>query len=85
MRILYGDDDGSMSFIVPAPNCDIPINEIARKDVPPGKDFWIVEDNELPDPEDEFRDAWELDLDALGEPDGQGIGAEAWFAEQETK
>lgn len=84
MRILYADDDGSMSFIVPAPGCDIPINEIARKDVPAGKDFWIVEDNELPDPEDEFRDAWELDLEALGTPDGQGIGAEAWFAEQEV-
>lgn len=47
------------------------MKELALKAVPKGQDYWIVDRSTLP-PEGEFRSAWELDLVALGEPDGQG-------------
>jgi hypothetical protein len=62
----------------------LPIEEVARKDVPAGVDYWILNISDIPS-DRTFRDAWEADVDALGEPHGKGIGAEAWFAEQKEK
>ena len=78
MKIIYQTEEG-LAVIVPSGELDI--NEVARKDVPAGVDYWIVEDNEVPS-DRTFRDAWELNPTDLGTPDGQGIGADAWFAEQ---
>ena len=80
MRIIYQTEEG-LSVVVPTGELDI--NEVARKDVPAGVDYWIVEDNEVPS-DRTFRNAWELDAN-IGTPDGQGIGADAWFAEQAEK
>lgn len=77
MRIIYQTEEG-IAILIPTGELDI--NEVARKDVPSGVNYWIVEDNEIPS-DREFRNAWELD-ENIGEPDGQGIGADAWFAEQ---
>jgi hypothetical protein len=78
MRIIYQTEEG-LAVIVPTGELDI--NEVARKDVPADVNYWIVEDSEVPS-DRTFRDAWELNPTDLGTPDGQGIGAEAWFAEQ---
>lgn len=75
------DGSGAVSLIVPAPSAGIPILEIARKDTPIGVPFKIVSDDLLPD-DLYFLDAWEVDF---SNPDGYGIGCEAWFAEQENK
>jgi len=80
MRIIYQIEEG-LAVIVPTG--ELAIEEVARKDVPAGVDYWIVEDNEVPS-DRTFRNAWELDA-SIGEPDGQGIGADAWFAEQAEK
>lgn len=77
-RIIYPNDAGGVSVIIPAPGCGIPIEEIARKDVPAGKPFKIVDAADIPT-DRTFRAAWEFDV---AEPDGEGIGFEAWFAEQ---
>ncbi len=77
--ILYPQDDNSLALVVPVPDCPIPLAEIARKDVPAGTPFKIVERADLP-ADTAFIDAWEADF---SEPDGYGIGPEAWFAEQE--
>lgn len=66
--------------IIPATDCPISIEEIARKDVPAGLPYVFVDSSELPDPA--YREAWDCDF---SEPDGFGIGHEAWFAEQEAK
>ena len=58
----------------------LPIEEVARKDVPAGVPYLFVTRDQLPD--DAFFDAWEADF---SNPDGHGIGAEAWFAEQAAK
>jgi len=78
MKIIYQTDDG-LSVIIPTG--EISVAETARKDVPVGVDYWIVEDSEVPS-DRTFRDAWEANATDLGTPDGQGIGADAWFAEQ---
>ena len=56
-RIVYKNDDGTISIIVPA-KCGLTIEEIASKDVPDGKEHWIVDASEIPS-DRTFRNAWE--------------------------
>lgn len=56
-RIIYQNDEGGISIIVPA-NCGLTIEEIAAKDVPAGKEFKIVSVDDIPS-DREFRNAWE--------------------------
>lgn len=77
-RVIYATDDGGVAIIVPAPECELTIEEIAAKDVPAGKDYKIVNTTDIPS-DRMFRSAWEVEI---SEPDGVGIGAEAWFAQQ---
>lgn len=78
MRIIYQTEEG-VAIVIPTGEIDIA--EVARKDVPAGVDYWIVEDSDIPS-DRTFRNAWELG-DNLGTADGQGIGSDAWFKEQE--
>jgi len=54
-RILYTNDDGTISVIVPAVSV-----ELALKDVPEGVEYRIVDVADLPT-DRTFRDAWVLD------------------------
>ena len=56
-RIIYPTDDGGVAVIVPAPNCGLTIQEIAKKDVPEGKPYQIVSVDDIPD-DRSFRNAW---------------------------
>jgi hypothetical protein len=78
-RIIYPTDDG-VAIIIPAPECGLSIEEVARKDVPAGTPYKIVNAADIPT-DREFRNAWEVEIT---DPDGVGIGADAWFAEQEA-
>ena len=78
-RIIYPNDDGGVTIVIPSPNCGLTIEEIAAKDVPAGKPYKIVDVADIPT-DRTFRAAWEADIT---EPDGHGIGADAWFAQQE--
>jgi hypothetical protein len=57
-RIIYPNDDGGVSIIVPAPECGLTIEEIAAKDVPAGKPYKIVDVSDIPT-DRTFRNAWE--------------------------
>jgi hypothetical protein len=57
-RIIYPNDEGGVSVIVPAPDCGLTIEEIAAKDVPTGKPFKIVDVADIPS-DRTFRNAWE--------------------------
>lgn len=76
-RILYPTDDGGLAVIIPCA-CGLPVEQIARKDVPMGRPFLIVDVVDVP-ADRTFRAAWEADFST---PDGYGIGAEAWLQEQ---
>jgi hypothetical protein len=55
-RIVYQNNEGGISIIVPA-ECGLTIEEIAAKDVPTGKAYNIVDVSEIPT-DRTFRDAW---------------------------
>lgn len=57
-RIVYQNNDGGISVIIPAPDSNLTIEQIAAKDVPPNTDYKIVDVSELPH-DREFRSAWE--------------------------
>ena len=57
-RIIYPNDEGGVSIIVPAPECGLTIEEIAAKDVPAGKPYKIVDVADIPT-DRTFRNAWE--------------------------
>ena len=74
MKILYPNSEGGVSVILPAG--ELSIEDVAQKDVPAGTPYLIVEDDVIPS-DRSFRNAWEADF---SNPDGTGIGADAWFA-----
>lgn len=74
-RIIYPNDDGGVSVVIPSPNTKYTIEEIALKDVPKGKPYRIIENTDVPT-DRTFRSAWEGDFT---EPDGFGIGADEFF------
>jgi len=57
-RIIYPTDDGGVAIIVPAHECGLTIEQIAAKDVPAGKDFKIIDVEDVPT-DRTFRNAWE--------------------------
>jgi len=59
-RIIYPTDDGGVAVIVPAPNSGLTIAEIAKKDVPAGKEYQIVNVSDIPS-DRTFRNAWEYE------------------------
>ena len=56
-RIIYPTDDGGVAIIVPA-DCGLTIEKIAAKDVPAGKQYKIVDVEDIPS-DRTFRNAWE--------------------------
>jgi hypothetical protein len=77
-RIIYPTDSGIAILI---PSGELAIEEVARKDVPAGVAYKIVDVADIPS-DRTFRNAWEADFSS---PDGVGIGQDAWFAEQAAK
>lgn len=82
MLFFYINEDGCLVKCYPVIECGIPLEEIARKDTPPGTPFYFIKKDDTP-ADITYFSAWELqDADT---PDGYGIGNKAWFAEQEQK
>jgi hypothetical protein len=79
--IIHPNNEGWLTVVSPAPECGLSIEEIARKDVPAGKPYHIINVDQLPQ-DTIFFNAWEADFTNA---EGQGIGADAWFAEQAAK
>ena len=57
-RIIYPNDNGGVSIIIPTSECGLTIEEIAAKDVPQGKPYKIVDVSDIPT-DRTFRNAWE--------------------------
>lgn len=66
-KIAYQDVDGNLNIITPV-LVDTLIEDVARRDVPEGIPYKILEDSDLPT-DRTFRNAWELDFT---NPDGYG-------------
>ena len=79
MKIIYPNPDGGIDVIISTG--ELPIADVAQKDVPAGTPYLIVEDDVIPS-DRSFRNAWEADF---SNPDGYGIGADAYFAAKEAQ
>ena len=72
MKIIYKNESGGVSILHPADEAlsFMTIDEIAKKDVPTGLPYKIVDDSEIPT-DRTFRDAWTVDeailTDGVGE------------------
>jgi hypothetical protein len=80
--ILHKNDTGGVALCTATQEAleTYTIIEIALKDTPTRAPFWIVNESEVPS-DRTFRDAWELDVEALGEPTGYGMSYENWAQE----
>ena len=56
-RIIFPNDDGGVSVIIPSDNAGLSVEDIARKDVPAGKAYQIVDVADVPS-DRSFRNAW---------------------------
>tara|TARA_B100000941_G_scaffold276434_1_gene239081 strand:- start:1238 stop:1438 length:201 start_codon:yes stop_codon:yes gene_type:complete len=56
-RIIYTNDDGSISIVIPTDNCGLTVEQIQAKDVPSGKTSYIVDKSVIPT-DRSFRNAW---------------------------
>lgn len=66
MKIIY--PNGSGGICVVHPTGELPIEQVAIKDVPNGVPYLIVNDEDIPS-DRTYRDAWEADF---SNPDGHG-------------
>lgn len=71
MKIVFKTEDG-IAIIHPTAEAlaTMSMHEIARKDVPTGRPYKIVQDEDIPT-DRTFRDAWEVDVATLTD----GVGA----------
>jgi len=67
-RILYKQDNGNVAVIVPTG--ELSVEETAKKDVPTGLPYKIVDVSEIPE-DRTWRQAWDIDeaelTDGVGE------------------
>jgi hypothetical protein len=68
-RIIYKKDDSVVSIIVPITESGLTVEQIAKKDVPTGKKYKIVDVSEISS-DRTFRGAWTIDDSEL--TDGVG-------------
>lgn len=59
-RIIFQTEDGGVAIIIPSPDCGLTVDEIAKKDVPEGIPYKIVDVADIPE-DRHFRNAWEMD------------------------
>lgn len=72
MKIVYPNDEGGIAVIHPTAEAlaTMTIQVIARKDVPTGRPYKIVKDEDIPS-DRTFRDAWTMDIALMTD----GVGA----------
>jgi hypothetical protein len=69
-RVIFRTEDGGVAVIVPSPNCELSIEQVAAKDVPTGTPYKIVDVADVPS-DRTFRGAWEVAVESLTD----GVGA----------
>lgn len=72
MKIVFATQDGSIGIVHPTDEAltSMTMHEIARKDVPTGLPYKVIQDDEVPT-DRTFRNAWEVDVTTLTD----GVGA----------
>lgn len=76
--IIFPNENG---IAVMHPTGELPIEDVAAKDVPAGVPYRFIAVEDLP-ADRTFRNAWQADFTA---PDGYGMGSDAYFAAKATE
>ena len=79
MQAIIFPNQATISVMRPL-DCGLTITEIARKDVPFGVPYRIIDAALIPE-DRTYRDAWTADF---SNPDGTGLGPHRWWIEQFT-
>lgn len=58
-RVIYPTPDGGIAIVIPTG--ELPIEQVAAKDVPPGVPYSIIDASEVPS-DRTFRAAWVADF-----------------------
>jgi hypothetical protein len=74
--IIHPQANGELVIIFPSD--ELPIAEVAKKDVPAGQPYFIVARSDLPDEDFAYAASWEIDFTT---PHGKGLGHDAWAAQ----
>lgn len=83
-RIIYATPEGGVAIIIPTG--ELPTEVVARKDVPQGVAYKIVDVADVPS-DRTFRNAWEAESfmpDGYGDPDGYWAEKEAESIEEQV-
>jgi len=56
-RLIYANDEGGISIVIPTDNCDLTLEQIKAKDCPSGKTVYTVNKSAIPT-DRSFRNAW---------------------------
>lgn len=75
--LIFYPNGNTISMVIPTG--ELAIEEVARKDVPAGVPYKLIDRANVPFDQYEFFGAWEINFSV---PDGYGIGSDAWFAEK---
>jgi hypothetical protein len=78
MRIIYHTPSGGIAVITPTG--ELPVEEVALKDVPLGVPFLIIPSDDVP-PRDQ-RATW---APSFAVPHGHGLGQETWLLAERMK
>ena len=73
-RIIYKNETGGVSVIIPFLGCGLTIEQIAAKDVPHGAPYKIVDASEIPSDRTD-RALWDVDEADLTDGVGADYGA----------
>lgn len=68
--LVYQPDNAPVAIVTPC-DCGLTLEQIGRKDIPSGLPFWLVDKGIFPE-DQTFRNAWRLDVSAMGAPLGIG-------------
>lgn len=72
--IIYNQLSGVLAIVRPNPFCGLTIDQIAKKDVPFGLPYKIVDESEIPE-DRTWRDSWTVDGADLTDGVGADYGA----------
>jgi hypothetical protein len=61
--IIFKNDNGGVAVCIPTG--ELPIEAVLGKDVPTGRDARIVDGADLPEADNDFFDAWEMDAKSV--------------------
>lgn len=72
--VIFPTDEGNVGILYPS-DCGLSLDDIAKKDIPPGKPYRFISDEDTPK-DHLFFNAFEADF---SNPDGYGLGYDAWM------